>query len=198
MMNVHAVIIYPDYVLCSLFIGHIWRGGSVARSFLMGISYRLKTWSEYSVLSPRFFCMYVSVFFTILPMAGDELAFLNLKTIMEKKMNNEELQSRREFFKKAAKAALPVIGAVVLSSMPIVQTKAVTGCDGCYHTCNGGCSGGCENSCSSRCSYSCQGNSDNDSKRNCFDCSNECFSGCKGSCYGSCSGSCKSGSYKKY
>ena len=29
---------------------------------------------------------------------------------MEKKNSNEELQSRREFFKKAAKAALPVVG----------------------------------------------------------------------------------------
>ena len=35
-------------------------------------------------------------------------------------MNNEELQSRREFFKKAAKGALPIIAAVALASAPAV------------------------------------------------------------------------------
>ena len=44
---------------------------------------------------------------------------------MEKKNSNEELQSRREFFKKAAKAALPVVGAVVLSSLPINPIMAL-------------------------------------------------------------------------
>ena len=39
----------------------------------------------------------------------------------------EDLQSRREFFKSAAKAAIPVIGAVVLLSLPLAQTQAATG-----------------------------------------------------------------------
>jgi len=66
---------------------------------------------------------------------------LNKKLIfMSKKKSNEELQNRREFFKKAAKAALPVVGAVVLSSLPIVKSKAVTNCW------NGGCVNGCGNS----------------------------------------------------
>lgn len=33
---------------------------------------------------------------------------------MEEKNKREEIQSRREFFKKAAKAALPVVGAILL------------------------------------------------------------------------------------
>ena len=33
---------------------------------------------------------------------------------MKKNGKNEELQSRREFFKKAAKGALPIFGAIVL------------------------------------------------------------------------------------
>lgn len=40
---------------------------------------------------------------------------------MEKNKNNEELQSRREFFKKAAKSALPILGAVVLASTGYCQ-----------------------------------------------------------------------------
>lgn len=38
---------------------------------------------------------------------------------MVKNEKNEELQSRREFFKKAAKGALPILGAVVLASAQV-------------------------------------------------------------------------------
>ena len=72
---------------------------------------------------------------------------------MENK-KNEELQSRREFFKKAAKAALPVVGAVVLSSLPIAEAKAQYG-NGCYSACKGSCSGKCT-SCQGGCYGSCQ------------------------------------------
>lgn len=79
---------------------------------------------------------------------------------MSNKNSNEELQSRREFFKKAAKAALPVVGAVVLGSLPInlqaTETEA-TGCDGCWSGCWGGCQGGCKGSCSYSCKGSCSG-----------------------------------------
>lgn len=43
---------------------------------------------------------------------------------MEKNKQNEELQSRREFFKKAAKSALPILGAVVLASAPGIANAA--------------------------------------------------------------------------
>lgn len=43
---------------------------------------------------------------------------------MVKKEKNEELQSRREFFKKAAKGALPILGAVVLASAPGLANAA--------------------------------------------------------------------------
>lgn len=82
------------------------------------------------------------------------------------KNKNEELQSRREFFKSAAKAALPVLGAVVLSSLPINETLAATGCTfGCTNGCSGGCGSGC--------GFGCQG-------------------GCKGQCQGGCKGQCQS------
>ncbi len=92
---------------------------------------------------------------------------------MEKKNSNEELQSRREFFKKAAKAALPVVGAVVLSSLPIVKSEATTGCEaGCFTGCSNGCQSGCKGFC-----YQ------------------SCFGGCQNTCHGSCSGGCAKQEY---
>lgn len=89
---------------------------------------------------------------------------------MDTKNPNEELQSRREFFKKAAKAALPVVGAVVLASLPISKSLAATGCDyDCSNSCSKGCKGSCEEYC-----------------RN--DCSNQCQWGCKNGCLDSCYG----------
>ena len=38
-----------------------------------------------------------------------------------KNKKNEELQSRREFFKKAAKGALPILIAVLLAAMPLTS-----------------------------------------------------------------------------
>lgn len=70
-----------------------------------------------------------------------------------KENQNGELQTRREFFKKAAKAALPVVGAVVLASVPLGEAHST-----CYSTCSGycvGCSGSCQNTCSGACSSGC-------------------------------------------
>ena len=77
---------------------------------------------------------------------------------MSNKNSNEELQSRREFFKKAAKAALPVVGAVVLSSLPIVKSEAATGCwdGGCSYECDGSCNDSCYGSCKGTCNASCK------------------------------------------
>lgn len=90
-----------------------------------------------------------------------------------KNKQSEELQSRREFFKKAAKAALPVVGAVVLSALPLQQAQA-TGCG--WGDCTGNCYGGCDGTCGKNaCTGGCQGN---------------CAGGCSSSCYGSCSNTC--------
>lgn len=90
---------------------------------------------------------------------------------MKQKKTNEELQSRREFFKKAAKAALPVVGAVVLSTVPL-SADASTFCNGC--------SGSCADTCRGTCSGNCTG-----------DCSTSCKGTCDGSCNKSCGGKCK-------
>ncbi len=92
---------------------------------------------------------------------------------MENKNRNEELQSRREFFKKAAKRTLPILGAVVLASAPAIMNAAESE----YCTCSGDCKGSCSGSCVSNCRLAC-GNS-------CIGtCNYTCDHGCKGSCNG--------------
>lgn len=71
--------------------------------------------------------------------------------------NQEDLQSRREFFKSAAKAALPVLGAMVLASVPIMEVSASCGkCNNrcmnfCDNTCYKGCKAHCKDNCYSNC-----------------------------------------------
>ncbi|MBQ9253655.1 MAG: Cys-Xaa-Xaa-Xaa repeat radical SAM target protein [Bacteroidales bacterium] len=93
-----------------------------------------------------------------------------------KKIRNEELQTRREFFKKAAKGVLPVLGAIALMNMPLLtQAKESEKTPmGCQFGCTGKCSGGCIGSCYGNCSGDCLGS---------------CYGGCDGNCKGSCSGS---------
>ena len=93
-------------------------------------------------------------------------------SFMSNKKQNEELQSRREFFKKAAKAALPVVGAVVMASMPNVMQAAETGCG---LSCSNSCMGSCENTCHSMCQGSCK-----------FGCQNSCSGSCETKCTTSC------------
>lgn len=94
---------------------------------------------------------------------------------MEKKMNNEELQNRREFFKKAAKGALPILGAIVFAATPFkALAKTSTGCD--Y-------------ACVAECGYACQG-CWTGCTGTCKSCANGCASGCTGGCKGYCGGKC--------
>ena len=73
---------------------------------------------------------------------------------MEKKMNNEELQSRREFFKKAAKGALPILGMALLANVPSIS-KAADISMGCNNTCYRGCARICTGTCQTTCNRSC-------------------------------------------
>lgn len=91
---------------------------------------------------------------------------------MSNKKENEELQSRREFFKQAAKVALPVVGAAIVASVPFVKSEAQYGCAGsCGATCINTCSGGCQESCMGTCR------------------------GCQGTCSGTCGGNCSGQQY---
>lgn len=79
----------------------------------------------------------------------------------EKKKKQEELHSRRDFFRKAAKTALPILGAVALANLPILKASAhesnvEMGCDyNCYSTCRGGCLRGCRSGCKMGCKTTC-------------------------------------------
>ena len=93
---------------------------------------------------------------------------------MKEKKQNEELQSRREFFKEAAKKALPVIGAIALASSPIIAQAAEgnpMGCsrDGCSYTCATSCARECRGKCNDVCKDSCYN-----------DCTNSCKNTCRG------------------
>lgn len=93
---------------------------------------------------------------------------------MKKTNKNEEFQSRREFFKKAAKSALPILAAVALASTPNIIRAAENAPMGCsYRNCEGGCSATCYGTCKGGCDTSCQ-------------------TYCKGTCKGACSGKCTS------
>lgn len=97
---------------------------------------------------------------------------------MEKKNRKEELQSRREFFKKAAKAALPVVATIALAGSPafVKAAEKVMGCNnGCTSTCMGSCKGTCKDTCSGRCYTTC---------------STTCQGACKGTCRSGCSTTC--------
>lgn len=85
-----------------------------------------------------------------------------------KTKKNDEIQSRREFFKKAARGVLPIIGFTVLSSMPFINANATStvgkGCEGCTGLCTGctgctSCAGWCEGTClgCTGCSANCYG-----------------------------------------
>lgn len=76
---------------------------------------------------------------------------------------NNELKSRREFFKKAAQSALPIIGAVVLASNPVIAKAAELPNTSCTGTCHGQCHGSCRNTCL-------------------YTCRDTCKNTCKGSC----------------
>ena len=77
---------------------------------------------------------------------------------MKEKKQIEELQSRREFFKDAAKKALPIIGAIALASTPSIVHAAEATPMGCNYGCTKVCSGSvCQGTCEGTCRFTCSG-----------------------------------------
>lgn len=124
---------------------------------------------------------------------------------MKQNEKNEELQSRRQFFKKAARRMLPIVGIMALSNIPIISSASRIssgGCDGCKGECMRGCKSGCGSGCGNTCLKDCQGKTYNthgttSSGYTCDDCLSAC-KGCNNGCHSSCSGSCKYGSNGTY
>lgn len=95
---------------------------------------------------------------------------------MSKIIEIEELQTRREFFKKAAKGVLPIIAGMTLTGCETFlmafgerlssysggggyseSSGGYSESSGCGYTCSGGCSGGCDGSCRWGCETTCKG-----------------------------------------
>ena len=89
---------------------------------------------------------------------------------MNEKNKNQEIHSRREFFKNATKKVLPIIGIILLGNIPTI-TKANTPMD-------------CEDSCTTFCNY-CKNN-----------CEGSCDGKCDTTCYTTCERDCRDGCYK--
>lgn len=105
---------------------------------------------------------------------------------MENQNKKEEIQSRREFFKNAAKKSLPIVAAAMLASTPLITKAAETsmGCnDSCYNGCSVNCTDGCKGWCDGGCRTSCEGTC----KNGCLGCKNTCEGSCKGYCGSNCS-----------
>ena len=101
-------------------------------------------------------------------------------------MDNNELQSRRDFFKCSAKKVLPVVGVIAVSQLPILSHAHEANAEmGCYNGCSGSCYGDCRGSCSTNCDRSCTGS-----------CKGGCQQSCDGHCIGNCYGSCRGDSDK--
>lgn len=95
------------------------------------------------------------VFFIVLPIWG---AYRPNSLLIMKENKKEEVQSRREFFKSAAKKALPILGVIALANIPSLSkaSNVEMGCTGtCYQTCYGSCEG-CQYTCKGSCSRSCR------------------------------------------
>ncbi len=122
---------------------------------------------------------------------------------MEKENKKEEIQSRREFFKKAAKGALPVVGGLLLAGIPLnafsqdyynaeVNPAWVrVNCDGCSGTCYGQCASTCSSTCRGNCKGDCSGSARGTQGRSVSDCYYDCQFSCSGACSGTCYRTCK-------
>ena len=93
----------------------------------------------------------------------------------------DEIQSRREFFKNAAKKALPIIGAVALMNNPVIAQAVNKESMNCENSCYGSCYGGCYYTCKDSCDSSCK---------------DSCNLSCLGSCVDTCKGTCKDTCWK--
>lgn len=127
------------------------------------------------------------VFFSIYPIFFNRLFWGVLQGIYffitMAKNKNEEFQSRRDFFKKAGKGILPVLGIMMLSNIPGIVTaaeKTPRGCDtNCQNGCAQDCFTGCEGKCADHCAHSCSENCVGSCRERCI---NSCQGGCKFTC----------------
>lgn len=104
-----------------------------------------------TVRVPRFFIVPIS---KLLSTRRRNPLLTKLISFMENK-KMEELQSRREFFKEAAKSALPVLGVAVFGTSLLTSCSERNTPSGCGKSCSGSCEGDCAGDCDDGCWTAC-------------------------------------------
>ena len=111
-------------------------------------------------------------------------------------MKNNDIQSRRQFFKKAAKGALPILGTIALTQMPFLSQAHESQKEmGCRLACSGKCMNSCGYNCAVGCAGTCLSCCYNDACK--AFCKMSCIQCCRGTCGKACDGSCAGTAYMK-
>lgn len=93
--------------------------------------------------------------------------------IMQSDKKKDELQSRRQFFKNAAKGSLPFLSAIMLINVPAALNAAEESPMNCTRSCSNTCSAQCRTACKIGCDHTCSQT-----------CTKTCGYTCKGGSYG--------------
>lgn len=64
--------------------------------------------------------------------------------------------NRRKFFKRAINKCLPIIGAIVATTLPIKADSIPNGCKDCAYMCNNHCQTTCKYMCKTMCGGACE------------------------------------------
>lgn len=140
--------------------------------------------------------IFISLTAQVLPLAFIGI-ILVIKWHTPTKMDKDNIQNRRQFFKNAAKSMLPILGCILIPQSLHAWTEPSTmtpsGCGGsCTGLCTTSCTSQCQNSCDSSCTGSCSNGCQSGCQGGCTQqCRNNCSRQCAGGCGGNCSGSCR-------
>ena len=127
-------------------------------------------------------------------------------------MDKNEFISRRDFFKKSIKKALPILAGIAFGPTLLAacnkedeELEKALNCGGgcnasCYNSSNSSSCSSCGNGCGSQCSNNSTSSTCTTCGNGCGKaCSNDCTSGCDGQCYNGCmngcGGECKNACY---
>ena len=110
---------------------------------------------------------------------------------------NKNIQSRRDFFKNAAKRILPILASITtIASIPVkTLAKPHFGCGwSCLYSCAGSCLNlcpmSCVNQCAIMCGNGCSGGCQDTCSQGCSSCVAQCRLGCGKGCSGTCIAQC--------
>ena len=103
----------------------------------------------------------------------------------EQRKKQNELQTRREFFKKAAKNTLPILSTMLFVCAPTIMKAKEVAPQWCRFGCAGFCAGQCYATCFGSCYTTCSG-CVGFCKVQCIGCTGTCHATCLNACVQSC------------